>query len=131
MATLELPKVTERIELDSTRGAISEIAAYLQGHLGQRVTAYLAGLTDPKMVGQWAAGKVHPRDLPSLRLRHAYQAARLLVEEFGDETARAWFFGTNTQLDDEAPAYLLRRAQTPEDVRPVLRAARRFVEVTY
>lgn len=125
--TAEHPAAT-RIEIDATRSDISEIAGYLQEHLGQRLTAYLSGLKDPKMVGQWAAGRVEPRDVASMRLRHGYQAARLISETFGDRTAKAWLFGSNSQLRGEAPAFVLRHGRLPEDVTQVVRAAAGFVE---
>jgi hypothetical protein len=118
----------ERIEEDAVRTEISKIAAFLQERLGQKPTAYLSGLEDSKTVGQWAAGKAQPRDAAQLRLRHAYQAVRLIAEAFGDETGKAWIFGTNSQLDGEAPAFVLRHARLPEDVSPVVRAARSFAE---
>lgn len=118
----------EQIENDAAKRSTAEIATYLQAHLGQRPTAYLSGLKDAKTVGQWAAGKVTPRSSASLRLRHAYQAARVLVEAFGDETAQAWFFGTNSQLGGEAPAFVLRHAELPEEVAPIVRAAASFAE---
>lgn len=117
----------ERIERAAILTPISRVAAYLQAHLGQRVTAYLSGLRDPGMVGRWAACKSRPRELPSLRLRCAFQAAQLLTKAYGDETARAWFFGANIQLDDRAPAYVLRHGETPDELRGILPAAREFV----
>lgn len=128
MATTATHKPTLEIEADAARIDIAKIAAYLQEHIGQQPTAYLGGLKDTKTVGQWAAGKVHPRDTASLRLRHAYHATRLLVESFGDETAKAWLFGTNSHLGDEAPAFVLRHARLPEEVTPIVRAARAFAE---
>jgi hypothetical protein len=113
----------------SVTASIREVAAYLQEHLGQKMTAYLSGLDHAKTVGLWVAGKSEPRDLASTRLRYAYQATRLLSESYGDETARAWFFGSNTYLDDEAPAYLLRHATSLEDLRQIIPAARAFVEI--
>lgn len=118
----------ETLEREATLSEISRIAGYLQEHLGQRVTAYLSGIKDGKMVGQWAKGKRRPREPAAFRLREAYPAARLLVETFGDETAKAWFFGTNLRLDDQAPAYVLRYGETPDDFRFVLPAARAFIE---
>jgi len=53
----------------------------------------------------------------------------MLIEAYGDETARAWFFGSNTRLADEAPAYLLRHATSPDDLRRFIPAAYAFVEV--
>jgi hypothetical protein len=117
------------VEREATTLDISRIAGYLQNHLGQKITAYLAGNDNAKTVGLWISGKVEPRDLPKTRLRYAYQAARLLVEAYDDETAKAWFFGSNTLLDDEAPAYVLRHGTTPDDLRLVIPAARNLVGV--
>lgn len=121
-------KVPGQIESETARTDISAIAGYLQEHLGQKVTAYLSGLKDTKTVGQWVAGKSHPRDAAALRLRNAYQAARLIEDAFGDQTTKAWLFGINSHLGDEAPALVLRRGRSPEEVAPVVRAARAFAE---
>jgi hypothetical protein len=117
-----------QVEREAVTARIRDVAAYLQEHLGQRITAYLSGLDHAKTVGLWIAGRSEPRDLASTRLRYAYQAARLLAESYDDETARAWFFGSNTRLDDEAPAYLLRHATSLDDLRQIIPAARAFVE---
>jgi hypothetical protein len=117
------------VEREATTLGIPKIAGYLQGQLGQKITAYLSGLDNAKTVGLWISGNVEPRDLPKTRLRYAYQAARLLIEAYDAETAKAWFFGSNTLLDDEAPAYVLRHARTPDDLRLVIPAARNLVEV--
>ncbi len=115
------------IEREATTLGIPKIAGYLQAHLGQKITAYLAGLDNAKTVGLWISGAVMPRDLPKNRLRYAYQATRLLVDAYDDETAKAWFFGSNTLLDDEAPSYVLRHGTTPDDLRLVIPAARNLV----
>ncbi len=115
------------IEREAVTLGIPTIAGYLQAHLGQKITAYLAGLDNAKTVGMWISGAVVPRDLPKARLRYAYQAARLLVEAYDDETAKAWFFGSNTLLDDEAPSYVLRHGTTPDDLRLVIPAARNLM----
>lgn len=116
----------QEIERTAQVEGIAEIAASLQERLGQRATAYLSGVKDAKMVGRWARGKVKPRELAELRLRAAYPAAALLVSAYGPDTARAWFFGTNTRLGGEAPAYLLRHGQPP--FQELLPAARAFVQ---
>ncbi len=114
------------IESEATTMNAGEITAYLQSTLGQQMVAYLSGLKDPKVVGHWIRRDNRPRDTMQMRLRHAYQAARMLTDSYGAETAKAWFFGTNTRLDDEAPAVVLRYAKTPEDLRFVVPAARAF-----
>lgn len=116
----------EAIEQEATTAKIEDIASYLQGHLGQRITAYLSGIKDHKEVGAWASGEVAPRFPAENKMRHAYRAARMIVDCYGDATAKAWFFGTNTRLKDQAPAYVLRRSRTPEDLHDVVPVARAF-----
>ena len=118
---------TNTASAEAARMPIREIAAYLQTHLGQRATAYLSGVSDAKMVSHWVAGRNVPRGGSQLRMREAYQAARLLVDACDDETVRAWFSCSNDRLEDRAPAYVLRAASTWEDLRTVLPAARAFV----
>jgi hypothetical protein len=120
---------TSLIERQAVTSDIAKVASYLQEHLGQKVTAYLSGVKDAKLVGQWAAGKVQPRPMPSFRLRSAYQAAHYLVDAYGSVTAQAWFFGRNSQLDGRAPAFVLREGKVPEDWGFVVTAAKAFVEM--
>ena len=122
--------VRQTVEHEATTKDISKVAEYLQGHLGQKITAYLSGMDNAKTVGLWITGSSEPRDIMTkTRLRYAYQAARLLVEAYDDETARAWFFGSNTLLDDEAPAYVLRHGTAPDDLRLIVPAACKFMEM--
>ena len=123
---MSLAIVPEQVSEEAARLPVDEIAAFLQHHLGQRMTAYISGVTDPKMVSRWIAGRNTPRDEPKMRLREGYQVVRLLVGAYGDETAKAWLFGSNTRLDDQAPAYVLRHASNWEDLRFVVPAARMF-----
>src|SRR3954451_8024072 len=111
---------------EATRLGIDAVAAYLQQQLGQKLTAYVAGVGDPKMVGRWAAGKAQPRDEREMRLRDAFKATRMLVEAFGAQTAKAWWVGSNTRLDDRAPAGGVRAAAGPGAMRWVGPAARAF-----
>jgi len=105
---------------------IARVAAFLQAKIGQKPTAYLSGVESPKQVGEWAHGRVKPRGMAEDRLRCAFQATRLLVKAYGPEAAKAWLFGTNQSLGDEAPAYLLRHARTTDDIREIVPAARAF-----
>ena len=123
---MSLAIVPEKVSEEAARLPVNEIAEFLQQHLGQRMTAYISGVTDPKMVSRWIAGRNTPRDEPKMRLREGYQVVRLLVGAYGDETAKAWLFGSNTRLDDQAPAYVLRHASNWEDLRFVVPAARMF-----
>ena len=124
------PDLRQTVEQEATILEISRIVKYLQHHLTQKITAYLSGLENAKTVGLWISRDSDPRDLAKTRLRYAYQAARLLIEAYDDETAKAWFFGCNTMLDDEAPAYVLRHGTTLDDFRLIFPAARKLVEST-
>ena len=93
----------EQVSTEAAMLPIHEIATFLREHIGQRMTGYLSGVNDPKMVSHWIACHNSPRDQAQLRLREAYQAARLIVSSCGDEPAKAWFFGSNARLDDQAP----------------------------
>jgi hypothetical protein len=121
------PIVEEQLSAEAVRLPIAEIASFMRHHLGQRKTAYIGGVNDPKMVARWVAGHSTPRDHAQRRLREGYQAARLLVGAYGDETAKAWFFGSNAQLDGDAPAYVLRHARSWEELRLIVPAARAFL----
>jgi hypothetical protein len=50
----------------------------------------------------------------------------MITEAFGPTTAKAWWVGSNTRLDDQAPAAVVRRAGDPEALRFVVPAARAF-----
>lgn len=62
-------------------------------------------------------------------MRLAYQVAGLLAERDQPRIIQAWFQGMNPQLEDTAPARLIREGD-PDDVGPrVLGAARAFAGV--
>ncbi len=111
--------------------ALPGVARYLQEHLGQKLTAFLSGVGDPKTVGRWASGKVQPPFTKEVRLRSAYDATRLITDRLGSETARAWFLGTSSFLDYTAPAVVLHEAETPEECRHIVPAAISFLEGAY
>ena len=122
---LDVDKV-EQIEREAATTKLPKIADFLQEQIGQKLTAYIAGLTDPKAVGSWIRGENEPRQPADMRLRYAYQVVRMLVEAYDVETAKAWLFGSNTRLNDEAPAYLLRNAKAVDDLRQLVPTARAF-----
>lgn len=116
----------DAIERDHANLDVTEIVTWLDEHLGQRMTAYVSGIKDQKLVAKWASGKHKPHPDSEMRLRRAYYAARLIVEAYSDQTARAWLFGANTRLDDQAPASVLRTAAEVDDLFPIVPAARAF-----
>ena len=102
---------------------ISEIARFLQENLGQRLTALIAGVSDPKGVGRWATKKNLPQPAIERRLRCAFQVFHLVQSVESPHTVRAWFIGVNPQLEDISPA----EAIGEDKFRDVMAAARAFV----
>jgi hypothetical protein len=115
-----VPQEAHRKTVEST---IEDIVGYLQEVLGQKLVAHLAGVSDPRTVGRWAAGDRTPRPSHEQRLRCAYQIFQLLLAEEAPHTVRAWFLGLNPQLDDESPAESIRKGA----FRDVLVAAKAFL----
>ncbi len=109
----------EAVSLD-----IAEVAEFLQENLGQRVTAMLAGVSDPGSVGRWAKRENRPQPAIDRRLREGYGIFQLIQSVESPHTVRAWFIGLNPQLDDdESPV----EAIAANHFREVLAAARAFV----
>jgi hypothetical protein len=123
----DLDAAEESISRSAVLAETAELASFLQEHLGQRLTAYLAGLKDAKAVGQWARGRVEPPAITRERLRAAFYATSLFVLRYGDEAAQGWFFGANSSLDDRAPAAVLRDAETPDELALIVPLARAFL----
>jgi hypothetical protein len=114
------------IEHESTTLPIGDLVRYLADHLGRQAVAYMVGLKDAQMLPDWMSGQTDPRSVNKMRIRHAYRAARIIIESFDDKTAEAWLFGSNSQLDEDAPAAVLRNARTVEDLRYLIPAAKAF-----
>jgi hypothetical protein len=108
----------------AVRASAAEAAAFLQDLVGQKLTATMVGIGDPKAVGKWARGEREPRGETARRLREAFQVATLLELAESAQTARAWLIGMNPHLDDRAPAAVL---ATPDGGERVMRAARAFL----
>lgn len=109
----------------AVRTPIADIARYIQSLLGQKWTAYLAGIADPKAVGKWARGARKPQPESERKLRDAYQIALLISMVDDEETARVWFGGMNPVLDHRAPAWVI--ANLPDGGDRAMNAALAFV----
>lgn len=108
----------------TVESSVSDIAAFLQDAMGQKLVALMVGVEDPKTIGRWAAEKRLPQDpAAEEKLRAAYQVFRLLATEESPHTVRAWFVGLNPQLDDESPATAISEGR----IRDVMVAAKSFL----
>jgi hypothetical protein len=117
----------EQLEHDAMVRSPSELAAYLQERLGQRMAAHLVGLADTRQIGRYARPDgPAPSTVTERRLREGYKVVRMIVEAYDARTAKAWLFGTNTRLDDEAPIEVLGEASETARLAAVVRAARQF-----
>jgi hypothetical protein len=107
----------------AVESTIGEVVKYLQEVLGQKLVAYIAGVSEPRTVSRWASGERTPRGDHEQRVRCAYQIFQLLLAEEAPHTVRAWFLGLNPQLDDESPADAIRKGM----FREVVVAAKSFL----
>ena len=111
----------------SIRLDVAELVGQLRELLGAQLVAYLGSVSETRAVRQWAEGTRKPPAEAIRRLRLAYQVAGLLAERDQPRVVQAWFQGMNPQLEDTAPARLIREGN-PDEVGPrVLAAAREFV----
>lgn len=106
-------------------GDFTKIVAELQGLLGRKTVAYIAGVRDARALDRWMDGKPSEGDTES-RLRLTYQIATMLVAHEQPAVVQAWFFGLNPVLDDRSPATMLREGTLNAEGREVLAAAREY-----
>lgn len=114
---------------ESMRLSSAELVARLRENLGAKLVAYLGSVTETRAVRQWAEGTRAPSTDVMNRLRTAYQITALLRQKDSAGVAQAWFQGMNPQLDDVAPARLLREGDLDTVGPRVLAAARAFAAV--
>jgi hypothetical protein len=113
----------------SVRSDVTELVSELRELLGAKLVAYLGSVSETRAVRQWAEGDRKPPAAVVRRLRLAYQVAGLLAERDQPRVIQAWFQGMNPQLDDWAPARMIREG-SPDDVGTrILAAARAFAAV--
>ncbi|TFD86696.1 hypothetical protein E3T56_06705 [Cryobacterium psychrotolerans] len=126
---MSLPQPGLRAYEMSIRSDTTELVGQLRELLGAQLVAYLGSVTETRAVRQWADGTRKPSAEAIRRLRLAYQVAVLLNERDQPPVVQAWFQGMNPQLEDTAPARLIREGN-PDEVGPrVLAAARAFAAV--
>lgn len=58
------------------------------------------------------------------RVRTAFDAATALAPALGVEGVSSWFFGTNRFHDGNAPAWVIRRARSCDELADIVPAAR-------
>ena len=111
---------------DSVKFPIAQLVERLRDLLGATLVAYLGEVKETRAVAQWAAGSREPATAIQVRLRLAYRVAALLAQKNDAGVVQAWFQGMNPQLDDVAPARVLREQDLDDAGPAVLAAARAF-----
>jgi hypothetical protein len=109
------------------RAGFPQVATELRELLGAKLVAYIGGVGETRAVHQWADGERTPSDEIQQRLRFALRIALPIANSDSPSIAQAWFQGLNPQLDDRAPARLLRDGDLDEVGPGIVAAERAFL----
>ncbi|WP_147915207.1 hypothetical protein [Ruania zhangjianzhongii] len=123
------PRADLRAYEESMRLSTADLVTRLRESLGAKLVAYLGSVTETRAVRQWAEGTREPSTEVINRLRTVYQITALLRQKDTAAVVQAWFQGMNPQLEDVAPARLLREGDLSTVGPLVLAAARAFAAV--
>lgn len=127
MGTTTLPRPDLAAHRRAIRATFSEIVDELADILGKKLTAYIAGVKDTRVIDRWIHGNVEPYRDADRRIRLAYQIAKTLAGYDAAPVVQAWFIGLNPELQDRTPIRLLKE-EDPEKVGPeLLNAMRAFL----
>lgn len=103
--------------------------AYLLSTIGPRFTTVGVGLNDARTVRRWRDERVEPREHDvAVRVSILYRLTRAIAEVYTPAVAMAFLRSANPQLDDTAPLALLREGDPDLVQKPLLAAARAFLE---
>ena len=94
---------------------ISHLAQWLEVTLGPRLTAFAVGVSQTQL-GRVAHGEGEPGPDAERRIRNVYEATWFMAVNDGPGTAHDWLTQPNPELDDRAPAELLREGHAPAPV---------------
>jgi len=112
----------------SIQASFSEIVTDLAGILGKKLTAYIGGVKDTRVVERWSQGNVElPYRDADRRIRLAFQIAKTLSEHDSTSVVQAWFMGLNPELQDRSPVRLLREGDIDKVGPDLLNAMRAFL----
>lgn len=98
---------------DSLKVGQCDLVAALEEKLGARLLAFIVDRSQ-STISRWKSESTEAGEASLLPLRVAYQVVRLLENAEADVTIRAWFLGSNPQLDDLSPAEALREGMNRE-----------------
>jgi hypothetical protein len=108
---------------------LAPVVHELVGVLGGPDVAVIGGVGSTGLVSDWMNGRARPKTHDrEMKLRLALRLTRILRARFRPEAVRAWFWAADDRLDDEAPIGLLTQQPHSEIQKPLLIAARAFVQ---
>ena len=91
---------------------IDHLAEWLEVTLGSRLAAYAVGVT-PAEICRFAHGESPAAEVEQ-RLRHLYMATWFIASTDGPGTAHDWLMQPKPELENRAPAELLRCGESPD-----------------
>ena len=94
---------------------IDRLAEWLEATIGPGLTAF-ATATSASEVARIAHGDEDPPDDLEKRLRNLYAVVRLLTQRDRSGTVNEWLTAPNPELQNRAPAELLREGESPAPV---------------
>lgn len=116
----------QRAHQDAITLPIDSVVRDLRDRLGATLVAYIADVAETRAVRQWATGERRPGRVVTTRLRLTHQVSSIVKEGHSDLVVQSWMQGLNPDLDDVAPARVLRAGDVDESGVRLLAAARHF-----
>lgn len=107
---------------------LSLVVEQLVDILGATDAATIGGVKETRAVAQWLSGERLPQQ--PHRLRFALQLATMIGSATHKGLVRAWFHGSNPELDDATPVVMLRDRPLEEIQTALMLAARSFAART-
>jgi hypothetical protein len=126
MGTTTLPRPDLAAHRRVVQAPFSEIVAEVAAILGKKLTAYIGGVKDTRVIERWMQGGVDPYRDADQRIRLAFQIAKTLNEHDSARVVQAWFTGLNPELQDRTPIRLLREENVEKVGPELLNAMRAF-----
>jgi hypothetical protein len=127
LATVTRPRPDLAAHRRAVQASFSEIVTEVAEILGKKLTAYIGGVKDTRVIDRWMQGGVEPYRDAEPRVRLAYQIAKTLSEHDSPRVVQAWFTGLNPELQDRTPIRLLREGDVEKVGPELLNAMRAFL----
>ena len=127
MEAVTLPRPDLAAYRRAVQAPFPEIVGELAAILGKKLTAFIGGVKDTRVIERWMQGGVEPYRDAEQRVRLAYRIAKTLSEHDSARVVQAWFVGLNPELGDRAPLRRLREDDLEKAGPELLNAMRAFL----